>query len=276
MPLESATITALEVDNSADTSATVTALEVDESIQENVMSHLEVNDPVQDSTITSLVGDSSCTRVAVTSHSNVDNYMQIDDSLQVNHSGEVNRDMELNMGKSTQVQEECNVPQPDYGPVTFSKYKEEMESELKEKLSDLEKVDTSLDSFLKMFKIERVLAETSMIESLLVGPCRQVNCSARQIVTEKKIDGCVLSLVYKCEKGHGGVWYSSSAICEKRNQKVFVTPTLLSAAVLISGNNFDKLFLFAKCLNWEFVSQTHFTRTQSLYAIPSIKIFGHE
>ena len=42
MPLESATITALEVDNSADTSAIVTALEVDESIQENVMSHLEV------------------------------------------------------------------------------------------------------------------------------------------------------------------------------------------------------------------------------------------
>ena len=66
MPLDSATITALEVDNSADTSATVTALEVDESIQENVMSHLEVTDPVQDSTKTSLVGDSSCTRVAVT------------------------------------------------------------------------------------------------------------------------------------------------------------------------------------------------------------------
>ena len=252
MPLDSATITALEVDNSAGTSATVTALEVDESIQENVLSHLEVTDPVQDSTITSLVCDSSCTRVAVTSHSNVDNYMQIDDSLQVNRSGEVNRDMELNMGKSTQVQEECNVQQPYYGPVTFSKYKEEMESKLKEKLSDLEKVDTSLDSFLKMFK---------------------VNCSARQIVTEKKIDGCVLSLVYKCEKGHGGVWYSSSVICEKRNQKVFVTPTLLSAAVLISGNNFDKLSLFAKCLNWQFVSQTHFTRTQSLYAIPSIKDF---
>lgn len=85
-----------------------------------------------------------------------------------------------------------------------------MESILKEKLSDLEKVDAPLDSFLKMFEKERVLVETSMIESLLIGPCRQVNCSARQIVTEKKLDGCVLSLVYKCEKGHGGIWYSSS------------------------------------------------------------------
>lgn len=273
MSLKSVTTTALEVDNSADTSATMTASDVDESVQEKVMSHSEVDDPVQDSaTQITLVGDSSCMRVNVTSHSNND-YMQIDDSLQVNQTVEVDRVTELNMGNSTQAQEEYNVQQPDYGPVTFSKYKEEMESILKEKLSDLEKVDAPLESFLKMFEKERVLVETSMIESLLIGPCRQVNCSARQIVTEKKIDGCVLSLVYKCEKGHGGVWYSSSLICQKRNQNVFVTPTLVSAAVLISGNNFDKLSLFAKCLNWNFVSQTHFTRTQSLYAIPSIKDF---
>ena len=273
MPLESVTTAALEVDNSADTSATMTALEVDESIEESVMSHLEVDDPVQDSTVKSFVGDSSTTRLDVTSHSNVDNYMQIGDSLQVNHSVEVDRDMDLSTCYSTQAQEECNVQQPDYGPVTFSKYKEEMESILKEKVSGLEKVDASLESFFKMFQKERALVETSMIESLLIGPCRQVDCCARQIVTEKKIDGCVLSLVYKCEKGHSGIWYSSSVICQKRDQKVYVTPTLISAAVLISGNNFDKLSLFAKCLNWKFVSQTHFTRTQSLYAIPSIKDF---
>ena len=85
-----------------------------------------------------------------------------------------------------------------------------MESILKEKLSDLEKVDAPLDRFLKMFEKERVLVETSMIESFLIGPCRQVNFSAREIVTETKIDACVLSLVYKCEKGHGGVWYSKA------------------------------------------------------------------
>ena len=87
MFLKSVTTTALEVDNSADTSATMTASEVDESVQEKVMSHSEVDDPVQDSAtqITSLVGDSSCMRVNVTSHSNND-YTQIDDSLQVNHT----------------------------------------------------------------------------------------------------------------------------------------------------------------------------------------------
>ena len=70
------------------------------------------------------------------------------------------------------------------------------------------------------------------------------------------IDGCVLSLVYKCEKGHGGVWYSSSVICEKCNQKVFVTPTLLSAAVLISGNNFDKVSELGVCVSDTFHKDT--------------------
>ena len=126
---------------------------------------------------------------------------------------------------------------------------------------------------MELFKKERVLVEICMIESLLNGPCRQDNCSAMQEVTEKKVDGVVLSLVYRCKKGHGGVWNLSSVICQKHNQNVYVTPTLLSSAVLISGNNFDKLSLFAKCLNWNFVSQTHFTRSQSLYAAPCIKDF---
>lgn len=85
MTLESVTTTALEVDNSADTSATMTASEVDESVRENVMSHLEVGDPVQDSTtqITSFVGDSSCTRVNVQTSYSSDDYMQIDDDYKL-------------------------------------------------------------------------------------------------------------------------------------------------------------------------------------------------
>ena len=68
------------------------------SLSKRKLSHLEVDDPVRDSAtqITSLVGDSSCMRVNVTSHSNND-YMQIDDSLQVNHVVEVDRVTELNM-----------------------------------------------------------------------------------------------------------------------------------------------------------------------------------
>ena len=115
-----------------------------------------------------------------------------------------------------------------------------------------------------------------MIESLLNGPRRQDNCSAMQEVTEKKVDGGVLSLVYRCKKGHGGVWHSSSVIYQKRNQNVYVTPTLLSSAVLISSNNFDKLSLFAKCLNWNFY-QRHISQGVSLFMLHrALKIYGQK
>jgi hypothetical protein len=124
--------------------------------------------------------------------------------------------------------------------LTFSRYKEELESKLKEKLSDLKKVDPRMNSFMELFQKERVLVEISMIESLLNGQCRQDNCSAMKEVTEKKFDGawCAVVSVYRCKKGHGGVWHWSSLICQKHNQNVYVIPTLLSSAVLISGNNF--------------------------------------
>ena len=45
----------------------------------------------------------------------------------------------------------------------------------------------------------------------------------------------------------------------------------MAAAVLVTGNDFDKVSLFAKCLNLNFVSESSFTRIQTNYIIPSIK-----
>lgn len=48
-------------------------------------------------------------------------------------------------------------------------------------------------------------------------------------------------------------------------------PTLMAAAVLVTGNNFEKVSLLANCLNLNFVSQSTFSRIQTHYVIPSIK-----
>lgn len=45
----------------------------------------------------------------------------------------------------------------------------------------------------------------------------------------------------------------------------------MAAAVLVTGNNFEKVSLFAKCLKLDFVSQSTFTRIQTHYVIPSDK-----
>lgn len=102
-------------------------------------------------------------------------------------------------------------------------------------------------------------------------PCQHKGCPETTIVVSKKIEGGVLSIAYTCKNSHYGVWHSSSVLCDKHNKKVFLTPTLLASAVLLSGNNFEKLSLYAKCLNLNFVSQSSFTRVQSPYAVPAIK-----
>lgn len=87
----------------------------------------------------------------------------------------------------------------------------------------------------------------------------------------KKLEGGVLSVAYCCKKGHDGVWHSLKILGKKKGQKLFVSSTLLAAATLITGNNYKKTNLFAKCLNLNFVSQSTFTRIQTHYVIPSIK-----
>lgn len=68
-----------------------------------------------------------------------------------------------------------------------------------------------------------------------------------------------------------GVWHSSSVLTENRGQKVFVTSVLLSSAVLLTGNNFDKVNLMAKMLRLAFVSSSTFNRIQTLHAVPAVK-----
>ena len=45
----------------------------------------------------------------------------------------------------------------------------------------------------------------------------------------------------------------------------------MAAAVLVTGNNFEKVSLFSKCLNLNFVSQSTFTRIQTNYILPNTK-----
>lgn len=146
-----------------------------------------------------------------------------------------------------------------------------MKDKVKKAFVELNEVSLPLEYHMKILKKERVVVEVALLESLFEGPCPHETCQQKMKIVEKKTEGGVLSIAYTCKQGHYGLWHSSSILCEKRNQKVFVTPTLLSSAVLMSGNNFEKIVLFAKCLNLNFVSQSSFTRIQSLHAIPSIK-----
>ena len=57
-----------------------------------------------------------------------------------------------------------------------------------------------------------------------------------------------LELFSKCANGHSKKWVSSEVLAPKRNQSVYVNDSLLLAAIIISGNNYEKLSLLCKAL----------------------------
>ena len=63
------------------------------------------------------------------------------------------------------------------------------------------------------------------------------------------LDGGVLRVSWACSEGHFGFWTSSRKLCEKNGQDIHVNTLLLAAAVLISGNNFNKMDYFARFLD---------------------------
>ena len=69
--------------------------------------------------------------------------------------------------------------------------------------------------------------------------------------------------------GHADSWTSSKVLAVKSNQKV--KNVQLSAAILLSGNNFQKFNLFAKFLGLSSISESLFYRVQKLNCKPAIQ-----
>ena len=78
----------------------------------------------------------------------------------------------------------------------------------------------------------------------------------------------MLSVKWNCCTGHSDSWSSSDVLTVKNNKKVYVNDLQLSAAILLSGNNFTKFDLLAKFLSLETISESVFYRTRKLYCCP--------
>ena len=152
---------------------------------------------------------------------------------------------------------------------------EETESHTRESLrtefSNLCETDEDLNSFAAMHARKRVLAEIELICQLFSNNCHVKGCSGECSVGSTKSVGGVLEICWKCSNGHYGIWHSSSLLGRKRGQKVFVLPVLAAAAVLISGNNFEKIQMLMNFANIDFISEATFNRVQSFHAIPAIQ-----
>ena len=121
---------------------------------------------------------------------------------------------------------------------------------------------------LQMSNKQKVIVTVDKLRGLIPGICKV--CGEAITVTEN-LSGAVLSIKWNCCNGHSDSWSSSDVLTIKNNQKVYANNLQLSAAILLSGNNFTKFDLLAKFLSLETISESVFYRTQKLYCCPAIQ-----
>lgn len=121
---------------------------------------------------------------------------------------------------------------------------------------------------LELSRTAKVLVTVDKIKELISDSCK--TCSSPVSIRETK-SGAVLILHWNCDSGHSGTWASSEVLTEKKGQKVYANSVQVAAAVLLSGNNYQKINLLAKFLGLQFISETLFYRIQKLYCFPAVQ-----
>ena len=132
---------------------------------------------------------------------------------------------------------------PEMGPHTCEEPKKTLQEIVQKDFKELMKGKSSSLKYQAMYEGARVMVDVEKIVPLFEGPCGKKSCDEKNEVVEQKLEAGVLTVTYQCKNGHHDVWHSSKVLSTKGGQKLFVTSTLLAAATLITGNNFEKISL---------------------------------
>lgn len=165
----------------------------------------------------------------------------------------------------------CSDVLPEMVSRTCQEHKKMLQETIQKDFKELMKGKSSSLKYQALYEGARVMVDVEKILPLFEVPCGSKSCGEKNEVVEQKLEAGVLTVIYQCKNGHRCVWHSSKVLSIKGGQKVFVSSTLLAAATLITGNNFEKISLFASSLNINFISSTTFHRIQTFYVVPSIK-----
>lgn len=118
----------------------------------------------------------------------------------------------------------------------------------------------------------RVFCSMQKILELIGTCCHIVGCDCPCLITYKS-SGCCMIVKGICRSGHCFNWSSSEVILNAINQKIYLDNLNVASAIVLSGNQFEKLILFCKFLNISFVKRSMFHTYQKLFICPGIKKF---
>ena len=141
---------------------------------------------------------------------------------------------------------------------------------VKEKFFLINKVSKESPLYGEHFKQDRVVVDANSLLALFEKGCEHHSCSGGSKVTTSNVEAGVMCVYWKCTNGHQGRWTSFRLLCQKEGQNSYTNSILLAAAVLITGNNYEKINLFFQFMNLGFISKATYSGLQRNYAIPAI------
>ncbi|KAK3087648.1 hypothetical protein FSP39_008715 [Pinctada imbricata] len=132
------------------------------------------------------------------------------------------------------------------------------------KMSNDEDVKSLLDDHCALVFVTQLiqLAKLKVDGNCLVKGCRSI--------VEIKLDkvGSAVYSTWICENSHVKYKWCSQPVM---NRRFLSGDLLITSAVLLSGNNFLKMKLFADFMKLYFPSKSSFNRIQTVYLVPSIE-----
>ena len=118
----------------------------------------------------------------------------------------------------------------------------------------------------------KAIVPVEQLLKLIPVTCQFEGCVCHVIVTTRFVGAC-LALVIRCTSGHTIEWESSPKQSNKGNSELYAVNLLLSSCLLLSGNHFTKLDLFAHFFGLKMITRSTFQSHQRLFICPAIEKF---
>jgi len=155
--------------------------------------------------------------------------------------------------------------------------KDEILNLLRHSFADLTSV-ADLQSFLFLYSRVRVMVSVEKLLELNGDRCVATSgIEGAEKLCGEKLSYCINScgsrveIVWKCNQGHHKRWESSEVLAVKRSTKMYLNDSLQAAAIIISGNNYEKFSLLAKAFNLNLISKSTFLRFQKHCGEPVVR-----
>lgn len=150
----------------------------------------------------------------------------------------------------------------------------EIKQKLMNTMESLYEIPDELESQNKLVSKQRVIVSIDKLQELKGKHCtvvtdKNVVCG-KLLLFSTQTKGSVAQIYWSCENEHFGTWKSSEVVSRSCHTDIYLNDLLVTACVLLSGNNYGKFIQICNFLNLAVPAETVFCRNQRHFFVPVI------